>query len=314
MGVSMRNNKSRSLLTLRPSRPTGNRSSSRHGASVVQPDELEQARSQAFSKIKSCYISAFVSIAVDVATTMSMSTGIGFNLKASEMLVSAWELGLAFSVYRMSVVYQNIKDVSDELPDVVDAVYRIMAKVWRVTAWMLALEAWLDIRRLYVAKGNMIGLPFLVTSFSLAFFFRRYSHLQVERLFVGDGKDPSSPQSKMYRQMRIIVRNMALCTGGLLLHASTMPLLALARPTLDSKLKGFIKLPTTVITAGLLWKLRGALLETFTAALSKGLKGDLQLKLFNAQKAFYGKVAGTFQLEASLRGIGLVSSLAKSLK
>jgi hypothetical protein len=83
------------------------------------------------------------------------------------------------------------------------------------------------------------------------------------------------------RQMGLVTaRNMAYCTGALLVRASIIPLSAFYQTTRLGQIKQILDLPTPVVTGTLLWQLRKSFLAVLVGVTSLDLQPEVKNELF----------------------------------
>jgi hypothetical protein len=259
--------------------------------------------SEAISSIRICYQSAAASVFVDGITFNWFSLRQGRNwetLAPVDLLGTVWKVGIAASLYRMLTIYQNqIRKKEEEAP--FQPIYHIcktMARLWLETTWVLAFGCFVDLVGLFKDEFSWVGsFAILIAGGGLL---SRVSYRQRnEELPSVDDLEGSAAAA---RQMGLVTaRNMAYCTGALLLRASIIPLTVFYQTTWQGRIKKIIDLPTPVVTGALLWQLRKSFLAVLVGATSLDLQPGVKNELFKAQRSFYSNVAYTFKSEATFK-------------
>jgi hypothetical protein len=274
----------------------GKRRQPRVASTGSSDDVLE---SEALSSMQRCYQSAAASAFIDGITVNWSSLRQGRNLEtslAADLLGTVWKVGLAASLYRVFTIYQKFINKKEEETFFQPLYYicRTMSRLWREATWVLAFGCLADLVGLFQDTSLWVGVFAILIAGGGCF--RRVTDRETEVLATVDDLQSSAAAAR--RMGRVAARNMAYCTGALIVRASIIPLSAFYQTTWRGRIKQILGLPTPVVTGALLWQLRKSFQAALVGATSLGLQPEVKNELFTAQRSFYSKLASTFKSEA----------------
>jgi hypothetical protein len=255
----------------------------------------EVLESEAFSSMRICYQSAAASAFVD-GITFNWSSRNWETLVPVDLLGTVWKVGIALSLYRMLPLYQiYIKKIDEETSfQPVYYICKTMARLWLETTWVLAFGCFVDLVGLFRDASSWV--EFFAILIAGGGCFSRVADRDTE---VVASEDDLQGSAAAAQQMGLVTaRNMAYCTGALLVRASIIPLSAFYETTWRGRIEQISNLPTPVVTGALLWQLRKSFLTVLAGVTSLDLQPEAKDELFEAQRSFYSKVASTFKGEA----------------
>jgi hypothetical protein len=277
-------------------------------------DDHESKQSKAIAAIQSCCTVAAVSAVVD-SVTLWMSSD-DQSLFALGSVV--WKLGWAFSLYRVSTIHDERPVKAEDIHQVIISVCETISPLFRLAAWIIAFGSMGDIVGLFYERIPWIREGFLAALLVSAVAIRVVSARETKALTVA-GANVDKGAAAAQRAGHRAVRNMALCSGALLIRGAVLVPIALSQASWVGQLFQLAGVPTPVATAVLLLTLRRSVLRTIVAATSSSqTKFDPKQRdeLNDAQAAFYSKVAGTFRSDIAIKVLlgvgGLLASLLKN--
>ena len=270
-----------------------------------EEDTIEESKKKARAAVQKCYRFIFLSAIVDVLTlqwTFKPSPSIGQDRILLEALSVFWKIAFAYGLRvsaSISVVLLRNDASSDDISSIIDHLYRIMAPLWRHSAWMLTLTSAFDLLPI-LKHAHWLPSALIALVVPAVFWVRTQSAWEASALA---GRNDKKQVDKL--KIRITVGSMAACTAVLLMRGCfVIPLVIASKATWRERMISLPNLPTPLVTAGLLWQLRAALLSVGTLTLDLGtIPEDEMSRLYRAQAEFYSKVASTFASE----GIGKVA-------
>jgi hypothetical protein len=281
-------------------------------ASTGSSDEVLE--SEALSSIRICYQSAAASAFVDgiIFNWSSLRDGRSWEtLVPVDLLGTVWKVGIAASLYRMLTFYQiHLKKREEETCfQPIYFICKTMARLWLEATWVLAFACLTDLVGFFQDAFSWVG--FFAILIAGGGCLSRVSDRETEELASVDDLQGSAAGA---RQMGLVTaRNMAYCTGALLLRASIIPFSAFYQTTWRGQIKQILDLPTPVVTGALLWQLRKSFLAVLVGFTSHDLQLEVKNELFRAQSSFYSTVASTFKGEAIFKlGFFLVQIALKA--
>jgi hypothetical protein len=267
-----------------------------HARSIESSDDV--LGREALSSIRVCCQTAAAAAVIDGITLNWSSLHQGRSWKTLVGLLGTfWKVGIAASLYRVFTIYQKyIKKKEEEtLFQPIYFLCKTMARLWLEASWFLAFGCFVDLVGLF--QEDFTRATFLAILIAGGLCLQRVSYRKTEKLT--SSVDDLEGAAAAARQMGLVTaRNMAYCTGALLVRASIIPLSALYQTTWRDRIRQLLGLPSLVVTGALLWQLRKSFLTALLGATSLDLKPEVKKELFEAQRSFYSNVSATFKSEA----------------
>jgi hypothetical protein len=284
-----------------------------HARSIESSDDV--LGMEALSSIRVCCQTAAAAAVIDGITLNWSSLYQGRSWKTLVVLLGTlWKVGIAASLYRVFSIYQKyIKKKEEEtLFQPIYFLCKTMARLWLEASWFFAFGCFVDLVELF-QEEILWGVPFAIL-INGGLCFQRVSNRETEELT--SSVDDLEGAAAVALQMGLVTaRNMAYCTGALLLRATIIPLSALYQTTWRDRIRQILCLPSLVVTGALLWQLRKSFLTALLGATSLDLKPEVKKELFEAQRSFYSNVAATFKAEAIFKlGFFLVQTAVTNVK
>jgi hypothetical protein len=267
-----------------------------HARSVESSDDI--LGKEALSSIRVCCQTAAAAAVIDGITLnwSSLNQGRSWRTLVS-LLGTFWKVGIAASLYRVFYIYQKyIRQKEEEtLFQPIYFLCKTMARLWLEASTFLAFGSLVDLIGLFQEEFT-VGAE-LATLIAGGLFYQMVSNRETEKLTISVANLEGAAAAA--RQMGLVTaRNMAYCTGALLVRASIIPLSALYQTTWRDRIRQILGLPSLVVTGALLWQLRKSFLTALLGATSLDLKPEVKKELFEAQIRFYNDLAATFKSEA----------------
>jgi hypothetical protein len=284
-----------------------------HARSIESSDDF--LGREALSSIRVCCQTAAAAAVIDGITLNWSSLRQGRSWKTLvDLLGTFWKVGIAVSLYRVFSLYQKyIKKKEEEtLFQPIYFLCKTMARLWLEASWFLAFGCFVDLFGLFQEDFCWVGFFAILIVGGMCL--SGVSDRETEELT--GSVDDLEGAAAAARQMGLVTsRNMALCTGALLVRASIIPLSAFYQTTWRDRTRQILGLPSLVVTGALLWQLRKSFLTALLGATSLDLKPEVKKKLFEAQTSFYSNVAATFKSEAIFKlGFFLVQIAVTNVK
>jgi hypothetical protein len=266
-----------------------------HARSIESSDDV--LGKEALSSIRVCCQTAAAAAVIDGITLnwSSLHQGRSWRTLVS-FLGTFWKVGIAASLFRVLSIYQKyIRQKEEEtLFQPIYFLCKTMARLWLEASSFLAFGSVVDLIGLF--QEEFIVGAILSTLIAGGLFFQMVFNRKTEKLTSVENLEGAAAAA---RQMGLVTaRNMAYCTGALLVRASIIPLSALYQTTRRDRIRQILGLPSLVVTGALLWQLRKSFLTALLGATSLDLKPEVKKELFEAQIRFYSDLAATFKSEA----------------